>query len=414
MAFEARFRSGARLMCPICGHMNYCGRADSELSGLYVWCCKRNKDLLKGDTMVGSDGTEYICASVNASDNRICEPKELYVYRRPKARVSGYVPQTARPVNPIQHEERIEPFPDCQLDTMWRYFLTCCGLFLEREHREYLHSSGVTDEMINHYHIVSYPEADKERRNGYSSNLPKRWEIAKAMEERFGDLSRLPNAYWNDRGYWSFGGPGGILFPVPDYKGQYVNLRTRVNHRWSDAQGNHITEAQFKKRKEECRLAKIAADVFENGKYVNFASSRRGASVGNRLGIYSPIGVEANSGMCFITEGEKKAMITAQLQESVVVSVPGVSSWSLLFTKGQNEMTTVDWLKESGMKVFVVAYDADKEHNKAVLDAERGLVDKLKANGFSVAIAYWDESVGKGIDDALLEDPWSVNIEIIY
>ena len=69
---------------------------------------------------------------------------------------------------------------------------------------------------------------------------------------------------------------------------------------------------------------------------------------------------------------------------------------------GRKEKSVFDCLKEKGMKIFVLAYDADKSENLMVANAERDFVQKVREEGVRPFIANWNGKFDKGLDDILL------------
>ena len=54
------------------------------------------------------------------------------------------------------------------------------------------------------------------------------------------------------------------------------------------------------------------------------------------------------------------------------------------------------------MKYFILCYDADKEENERVLNAEASFVEELKKNDVIPLIGEWKGKFNKGLDDILL------------
>ena len=82
------------------------------------------------------------------------------------------------------------------------------------------------------------------------------------------------------------------------------------------------------------------------------------------------------------------------------MSLPGVNSFSLLMSTYKGKRV-VDWLKQMGVSVIIVAFDADKATNAKVLGCQQKVINLVKEEGFMVATAEWDINIGKGIDDIL-------------
>ena len=394
--------------CPICGHKGWCATSQSEI-GQSVWICMYSHDLSKGDMITGSDGIEYVVAGIGASDrggNPILEPKETYMYRRPTsklARGENFSSTAYKPVE-VKQKEVVEPFENDRLDEMFKYLLSNCGLKLSNKHREYLHKEGMSDDVIKKNRVLSFPEKDSLRFNHAELcdvSLPYRVAIGKQMYDRFGDLSRFPNAFVNSKGNWTFGGQGGIIFPLFDVHERIIGLRIRPDLRWTDDKWNIVTKEEYAAHDDLCAQQHTNNTWHESGKYLNFASSSYGPSMGTRIGVYTPTSKFVPS-FIYITEGEKKAMISAEYLKAIVLSVPGVNSWYRLFEEDDKGVSVVDYFYKKGCSTFCVAYDADKEMNMNVMSQQNMLSEKLTKSGFRVCMCDWNMANGKGLDDLLV------------
>lgn len=109
----------------------------------------------------------------------------------------------------------------------------------------------------------------------------------------------------------------------------------------------------------------------------------------------------------WVTEGEKKAIYANKCLSQPVIAVPGVNSFMLLLQK-EKGVSALDLMRQRGVRRFVIAYDADRDNNKMVLQNQNKLAELLVREGFEVFIACWDIRTGKGLDDLLSagELPW--------
>ena len=106
----------------------------------------------------------------------------------------------------------------------------------------------------------------------------------------------------------------------------------------------------------------------------------------------------------YATEGEKKAIVANAVMNVPVISIPGVTNFGMLFKPEEGyQHSLMEALKERGMRVAVLVYDADKTTNKTVLRNEQNAVEAFRANGIKIAVGEWNEAWGKGLDDILLE-----------
>ena len=102
------------------------------------------------------------------------------------------------------------------------------------------------------------------------------------------------------------------------------------------------------------------------------------------------------SSLWYITEGEPKGLFASNALSTPVVTLPGVNSYSLILDDG-----VLSQMKELGMKMVVVAFDADKLHNERVLSCEKSLADGLKTAGIPSRNCKLERRKWKGIDDLL-------------
>lgn len=385
--------------CPICGHPDWCTYNTSGESTVYI--CMREHGYRKGDLFVSHvDGQEYECKGENKNGN-------LYFYLKADMdawkEAHGYKKGTGRkvktrksPQSPrkVTEEPQIEPLSNEKLHYI--YYTMLSLLKLEDADRDYLHGDGVTDELIEKYMIRSLPEPDDYRfrnRNTYRSINPLRTEIAQEVAKKFGgNLIGVPGFYQKEDNkgnlIWDICGAGGIFFPVPDPYDNMYRLRIRV-------QGEHLKGGKY-------RNFSSFKDITENGitrnQYLN------GCAAGNNCGFYSNEGDDFR--VVFITEGEKKSIIANEFFKKPFISLPGVNSHSKLLEVVKADENTqglrfIDFLKEKGTKLVIVAFDADKSVNDAVLKHEEQTFRRLKEEGFTIGCAEWDMAYGKGIDDLL-------------
>lgn len=339
-------------------------------------------------------------------------------------------------------------------------------LVLEEKHKKTLEEEwesgcfkGVAGKILSRYPIRSIPPIDKSRIAGKEvfQNITRK-KLVEALVAQFGDLSGYPimylrsGAYWDQRPEaerWTFACGEGILFPCFDkdgflkyrIKNDYPDIKLKEEihdsfrgmygrfHHFYDKDGFHCWS--FIKKgdanatpvygpgvtnpillnakglpllggKPEGKYTNISS-VFErrmpDGKVVNafYKGSRSGAAYSIYYQKEEPFTVVIG------TEGEKKSMVTNLLKKCPVVCVPGVSAFSVLFDKDSTGRSAMDFLKEKGMKYFILCYDADKEENERVLAAEAAFVNALREEGITPLIGEWKGKFDKGIDDILLK-----------
>lgn len=425
--------------CPICGKPDWCGFMPQDEGGEMV-LCMRDVD---HENIIGFDGNFYVYVSQSRSNNSLFEEAVQRQTRQERwAAENGYKQKTQS--QPKQYkkafettfaskqlivEDEVKPKSNSELDKIYRYLLEL--LTLDDVHKQYLKNESWSDELIERNMIRSFPERDFTRfkyKNFFSRNKYRKT-LARTIIEKYGPdcLLGVPGAYIDKNGNWTFEGPKGIVLPVCDAKGYIYRLRIRMDymdinceltkgtdgvHYYEDSFGKHFLEPM-----KGFYIYDNGTKVFEkvHGKYRNLSSYKddkealkqgiqrnmytKGCESGNQIGIYcNP--ERDNMYICFITEGEKKGIFCNDKLRSPLASMPGVNSWAKLF-EGEKGERVIDVLKEKGVRMFIVAYDADKETNKKVLNSEKNVVEALKAEGLAVGTASWQIQLGKGLDDLL-------------
>lgn len=389
MAIRAVTRSNP---CPICGGPDWCGIMSLDDGG-EAFVCQRNVDTLKPykDGVMGRDGRYYICVGISkqGQNNIFEESSQRYAKDQLKKglQVKNFDPAKIerRVLTPV---DIISPQSNDKLDKVYRALLDM--LILEPNHREYLLNEGWTDELIRENHIKSFPVEDFTRfknkdNTEYFSKNPWRKTLGERLSGMF-DLTGVPGAYKNKKGIWTFAGQSGILFPLYDELHQIYRLRVRLDHVSSG--GKYRNFSSWKQDED------AAKQGFLMNKYT------LGCQADNHLGFYVN---ETRDDMyiCYITEGEKKGIIGEHLLKAPFISVPGVNSYAKL-TVGEQGKRPIDLLSRKGVKMFIIAFDADKSVNAKVLASQQRTIDLLKAEGFLIGLAEWDAALGKGIDDLLV------------
>lgn len=369
--------------CPICNGPDWCGILPAKDGGELIVC---QRDTMKAD-IIGTDGNfyVYVCDSKRAKASvyeEASQRRAKEIYRQGgefgNFQYSKLQNQELVPVDVIN------PLENVKLDKIYRELLSL--LVLEREHYHYLIEDGWTDALIEKHHICSFPVKDFERYKEkiYQKN-PMRVNLAQCLLRNFRSLEGVPGAFLNKSGKWTFAGNSGILFPLYDLNGNIYRLRVRLDR--DTGYGKYHNFSSFMEDKE----------AKKQGYLKNYYE--KGCQAGNNIGIY--MNADDDMYLCYITEGEKKGIIGNFYLKNPVVSLPGVNSYSKLLD-GQTGRRPIDGLIRKGVRIFIVAFDADKDKNMAVLKSQINLVKALQKEGCTVAVANWDVSLGKGLDDLLI------------
>lgn len=129
----------------------------------------------------------------------------------------------------------------------------------------------------------------------------------------------------------------------------------------------------------------------------------RGCQYGSPLSLYTDRSKD-DPAVLWFTEGEKKGMVGNVTTGNPWMTIPGVNAFRKVFEPERGySKSPIDRALETGTKLFIIAYDADKRDNKMVRNAERQFAQALKERGCRVGIADWSGDFGKGIDDAMLD-----------
>lgn len=381
MAHGIRSLRGGQI-CPICGKPDWCGFMPIEEGGEMVICMRS----CSYQDVIGFDGQSYTYIANSRSGNAIYEETTQWKKRKKKNieewngnnNNSKMAATNKQPSNLVK-DNPVTSLTNKTLNVIYRDFLSM--LTLEPHHKKHLTDGGFSENMINKFNIKSFPESDSYRfknKGKYFSRNPWRKHMARELCKKYGTLKGLPGAYQLQSGEWTFSGRGGIIFPQEDIYGNIFCLRIRTDE----------LEDQITKKKKN--------------KYLSFSSSYsgylNGTAAKSDIGIYQ-IAHSKPIKFGIITEGEKKAAMAADKFTdnsncAIGINIPGVNNFRKLLGSD-----ILHFLKEKGIKILIMAFDADKLLNKKVLACEKGAIALLKDEGFVVAVADWDIANGKGLDD---------------
>jgi hypothetical protein len=292
---------------------------------------------------ISPDGATALCHRVGSGPPR---------YTRDGA------PYWIHPLGPSHRREiRLdEPLPladterasSLRLDEAYRTLLA--QLSLDGRHRDALEKRGLSENEI--------------RRRGYRT-LPRegRAALARAVVERIGEsVARMvPGLYvrTEEHAWWSVAGDAGLLVPCVDIDGRIFAIKTR-------------------------------SDAPQHGSRYKYLSSRKFGGPRALQGVHVPQH-DGPRDEVRVTEGEVKSDVCTSLSGRWTLGLPGVGSWRLA-------LPVLAAIKPQ--RVWV-AFDADYRRKPQVATALLALLLDLQRSGYTFAIEYWDESLGKGADDVL-------------
>lgn len=410
--------------CPICGKPDYCfwkeREKDPDLFNLY---CNRTSEAI-GNILTGVDGKEYISIYQNTRGTvfeSVTQREE-----RSKCRVEGT--KTERK-NIKQHcvIDSINPLPNEKLDEVYRCIMT--NLPLYKHHADYLLNEGWNMDLIKKHHICSFPAENIKKLPSSLQKIPSRENLAKKVMEELSlrSLAGVPGAYLSESGKWTFLSKSGIVFPVYDENGLISRIRVRLDYLdllvklkednkgyFYEDNGERVDITMSGPLKETQNGIIRIRFASHEGKYRNFSSYalneeaykngfienifNKGCEAKNQL-LFS-FGAGDDPTTFWIIEGEKKAIFSNSILKQPFIGLSGVNDFGRLI-KPRNGKTALQIMKERGAKNCVIAYDADRYHNSAVMMFMNNLADLLQKEDFKVFIADWNEADGKGLDDLL-------------
>jgi hypothetical protein len=245
--------------------------------------------------------------------------------------------------------------------------------------------SRLTLSLEHHKHLIEERKLSEDQitRHGYKT-LPEkgRHEIAKHLVNMFSmeTMATIPGFMLANHGsghYPTLAGNSGLLIPIRDTKSQLIGFQIRIDN---------------------------PEDPKDRYRWFSSSDRLNGTGSGTPSHIAYPNPLERRGNQIWITEGALKANISADILGETVIGVAGVSNW-----KPGN---ILDSLKELHANVIVIAYDSDSLLNPTVKLHGSSLADTCKQEGYNVQIASWPNSLGKGLDDLLLNghkaqiEPW--------
>lgn len=390
--------------CPICGKPDWCSiqTLSPDVQLLY---CRR---ILSGVDIVSPvNNREYVFIKQTTDGSCLYKDREQYERDRedwmlqnsgyqhnyPKKKESDYRrenhPEESMPT--AESQLSIPPRPNHELDLIYRSFLK--RLRLNKNHLRYLIREGWPKELIMHSMLRSLPPNNSPYYTGQD-----RERITLELIREFGSVEGVPGFFQKHGGDWTFSGSSGILIPLYDPDHRLYRLRVRLDRPQVDDNGKEKNKYNNFSSYFEAKTK----DGTPSNAFIN------GCRSGSHIGLYDNPSTDDYT-VCYITEGEKKAIFANYILRVPVISVPGVNSFSKLLEPAENGFTVLDYLKSRGCKILVVAYDSDKYVNHSVLMYEEKIIEFLSSQDFYIGVAFWNPGFGKGLDDIL-----SINIRPNY
>ncbi|NLN47513.1 MAG: DUF3854 domain-containing protein [Clostridiales bacterium] len=239
-------------------------------------------------------------------------------------------------------------------DTVYREFLK--RLVLSPRHRENLLKRGLDEDAIEFRQYKSTVGWESSR--GLCVSL---------LKDGY-NLKGIPGFFKDRYGNWVFMTLPGFLISSQDIEGRIQGFQIRVDD-------------QYRKKK-------------ESGKYLSFSSAGKddGCSSGSLIHVAVPQGKSLQDSTVWVTEGPLKADIASIYTGVPFLGVPGVSIYK----------QAAEYAAQLNINHTAVAYDMDVRKNPHVAKAEKSLVQELWSKGIKAVPVSWNETLGKGIDDAVI------------
>ncbi|TCK01339.1 UNVERIFIED_ORG: uncharacterized protein DUF3854 [Anoxybacillus amylolyticus] len=248
---------------------------------------------------------------------------------------------------------------------------------LSQEHREHLiKERGLGEEDIREGGYFTFPTRRKMAA------------LTELLKKKFGDLSvleRIPGFYKEKlTGCYSFARHKGIGIPIRNAKGEIVGLQIRHDEKREGMSRYVWFSSSFA----------MFSDKYEGG-----------TSSGAPVDVVFP--QEITNTTVFVTEGRFKAHHLAKQTGSIALSVQGVCSWKNILIELERisfSPITKERYKKGNYRPFCVfaAFDADMFTKYEVFVQLKNMTDAIEQKGWFVYYLLWDEHLGKGIDDVIL------------
>lgn len=381
-----------RELCPICGKPDWCTILSDSSSDIFheLNICRRSH--VNGDVVSLINGQRYTFIKELSDGSHLFEETKMR-----ETVIQAWCQKEGKHFSRIQRDRPAyesmnqlngnelprgcaEPLGHSKLHLIYSSFLSKLALY--GKHRAYLLNDGWGNELIKRSLVRSIPSG---KNSIYVEQRKK--QITKELIQEFGSVCGVPGFYRQSDGNWTFVARSGLFIPIWNHRGEIYRLRIRLDCPEKDKNG--------KEKNKYNNFASFYVKMDESGKAYNVFNE--GCKAGNHISIYSQ--EEDDFTVCYVTEGEKKALRANDELQCPVISIPGVNSFKKLIEVLEDGTHVLDYLKSKGCRIIIIAFDADKTVNEAVLKYEEKLVTLLKGYGFQIALANWNIGFGKGLDD---------------
>lgn len=266
-----------------------------------------------------------------------------------------------------------------KIDYIYHYFKLGNTLIgkskLSEEHLNYLKERGISDEEIKKSEYFTMPDEE------VMDVLDK---IAKICNINF---TNVPGFFFNKKEEKvHFQHLEGIGIPIKNCEGRTVAIQVRKDKKGTGSRYVWFTSS------------------FANGAKDLSAGTSSGAPVDvvlpEQIEYYSDESDYPCSNILYITEGHFKAEKLSTKCNAVAISVQGVNNW-----RGINEAIKGVYNRYNRrINEIQIAFDGDMVHNIQVFKSALKMylfLKKIFGNTFKFKFMYWDEALGKGIDDVI-------------
>lgn len=375
-------KSGGRHDLALCPFHN-----DNKLGSFYVtpqkrifkcFSCGVGGDAIK--FVAEFDGINYLhaafkvaleCGVITSSDY-----EEYFGRRRYRKDFVKQVERKYMELDKNKFENNIAPVD--VLDKVFRVFINTFPL--KEEHLKHLKEErGLTDEEIEEGLYFSFP--DRRSMSRFTSQLSKEF-----PEQGSDVLEGIPGFYKKKYdNLWTFAFNKGIGFGIQNAHGQVVGIQVRRDEKKDEHASRYVWFSS-------------SFAMYDDEKY------EHGTSSGAPIDVVYPDVIKNRTVM--ITEGRFKAQVLAKTTGSICISVQGVSTWSGILKELREIMKSEKAKARFDGKFYIycllVAFDADMHYKVQVFDQLKKMTDQLEKRNYAVYYLSWDETLGKGIDDVIL------------